>query len=144
MLGRQDKHRKDISPDDMIAFLGKGTEFKGVITYQQGTIRIDGHVEGEIITQGALVVGESAVIHAEISAGTVISNGKIIGNITATERVQLLAEAKLEGAIKTPILSIAEGVRFNGQCQMGASGADRSREPLVSVGGRETEAKEYG
>ena len=123
MLMRQDKDRKEVSPDDMIAFLGKGTEFKGVITYQQGTIRIDGHVEGEIITKGVLVVGESANIQAEISAATVISNGKIIGNITATERIQLLPTAVLEGSIKAPRLIIEEGVRFNGQCQMGSAGS---------------------
>jgi cytoskeletal protein CcmA (bactofilin family) len=108
---------KDGTPEEIIAFLGKGTEFKGVITYH-GTIRIDGRVEGEIITEGTLVVGESAVINAEISAGTLISGGKITGNITALEKIHLLPTGVLDGSVKTPLLIIEEGVRFNGNCQM--------------------------
>ncbi|HUK55107.1 MAG TPA: polymer-forming cytoskeletal protein [Nitrospiria bacterium] len=132
MLRKDDKDRRDGVGDEVIAFLGKGTEFKGVITYH-GTIRIDGHVEGEIITEGTLVVGEGAVIHAEISAGTVVNGGKITGNVTALEKIQLLPTAILDGSIKTPVLIIEEGVRFNGHCQM--SGAETtSRKGLEGSG----------
>ena len=119
--------RKDTSTDEIIAFLGKGTEFKGVITYH-GTIRIDGHVEGEIITSGTLIVGESAVIQAEISGGTILIGGKVVGNVSAMERVQLLPSAVLDGTIKTPILVIEEGVRFNGHCEMKRSVHEREPE----------------
>lgn len=144
MLMRQDKNRKEISQDDLIAFIGKGTELKGVLSYQQGTIRIDGHVEGEIITKGVLVVGETAVIHAEINAGTVISNGKITGNITASERIQLLPTAVLEGTLKTPALIIEEGVRFNGRCQMGSAETRTTHEALASVAGGISKMKGAG
>jgi cytoskeletal protein CcmA (bactofilin family) len=144
MLTRQDKNRKEISQDDLIAFIGKGTELKGVITYPQGTIRIDGHVEGEIITKGVLVVGETADIHAEINAGTVICNGKITGNITASERIQLLPTAVLEGTIKTPALIIEEGVRFNGRCQMGSVETRPTHEVLTSVAGGISKMKGIG
>ncbi|HEY4485775.1 MAG TPA: polymer-forming cytoskeletal protein, partial [Nitrospiria bacterium] len=117
MMRKDEKERKDVAGNEIIAFLGKGAEFKGVITYH-GTVRIDGLVEGEIITEGTLIVGDSAVIHAEISAGTVISGGKISGNVTALEKIQLLPSAVLEGSIKAPLLVIDEGVRFNGSCQM--------------------------
>ncbi|HEY5593585.1 MAG TPA: polymer-forming cytoskeletal protein [Nitrospiria bacterium] len=126
MLRREEKDRKDAAGNEIIAFLGKGTEFKGVITYH-GTIRIDGHVEGEIITEGTLIVGESAVINAEISAGTLVSSGKIAGNITAMEKIQLLPTAVLDGSVKTPLLIIEEGVRFNGNCQMNRSGTGGQR-----------------
>lgn len=115
---RRDEKEKGGQPDEIIAFLGKGTEFKGVITYS-GTVRIDGKVEGEIITQGKLVVGETAVINAEISAGTVICGGKISGNIRATDRIHLLSKAVMIGSVSTPNLIIEEGVSFNGKCQMG-------------------------
>ena len=131
MLRREDRDLKESPNDEIIAFLGKGTEFKGVITYQ-GTIRIDGQVEGEIITEGVLVVGESAVIKAEISAGTVISSGKITGNITALEKIQLLPPAVQEGSLKTPVLAIEEGVRFNGQCQMTRPGGSATEEAMAS------------
>jgi len=126
MLKKEDKDRT-FKNEEIIAFLGKGTEFKGVITYE-GTIRIDGKVEGEIVTKGTLIVGETATINAEISAGTVISGGRITGNIRALERVQLLSSAVQNGSINTPILAIEEGVLFNGKCEMergdGLSGRD--------------------
>jgi cytoskeletal protein CcmA (bactofilin family) len=141
MLRRDDKDRKDGVGDEVIAFLGKGTEFKGMITYN-GTIRIDGHVEGEIITEGTLVVGEGAVIHAEISAGTIINGGKITGNVTALEKIQLLPTAVVDGSIKTPVLIIEEGVRFNGNCQMSgaATVARKGTERSERVQGEEAEA----
>jgi cytoskeletal protein CcmA (bactofilin family) len=130
MLRRDEKDRKDTGGDDIIAFLGKGTEFKGVVTYH-GTVRIDGHVEGEIITEGTLIVGEGAVINAELSAGTLVCGGKIGGNIKATEKVHLLPTAVVDGSIKSPVIIIEEGVQFNGNCQMGRTGAsarDRAEE----------------
>jgi cytoskeletal protein CcmA (bactofilin family) len=141
MLRREEKDRKDTSGNEIIAFLGKGTEFKGVITYH-GTIRIDGHVEGEIITEGTLIVGEGAVINAEISAGTVVSGGKIAGNITAMEKIQLLPTAILDGSVKTPLLLIEEGVRFNGNCQMNRPGATARGDLELAGGvrGQESEA----
>lgn len=122
MFKREDMDRRNGSSEEIIAFLGKGTEFKGVITYH-GTIRIDGRVEGEIITEGTLIVGESAVIQAEISAGTLVSGGKITGNITALEKIHLLPTGVLDGSVKAPILIIEEGVRFNGNCQMAKADA---------------------
>ncbi|HET6370858.1 MAG TPA: polymer-forming cytoskeletal protein [Nitrospiria bacterium] len=133
MLKKEERDRI-FKNEEIIAFLGKGTEFKGVITYE-GTIRIDGKVEGEIITKGTLVVGETAVINAEISAGTVISGGKITGNIRAQEKVQLLSTAVQTGTIVTPVLVIEEGVTFNGKCEMDRSGIPMHEE--VGIGASE-------
>ncbi len=115
MLKRDDKEARG---DDIIAFLGKGTEFKGIVTYE-GTIRIDGRIEGEILTKGTLVIGETAVINAEINAGTIICGGKVNGNLMAREKIQLLSPAVLTGSIKAPLLIVEEGVQFNGSCEMG-------------------------
>ena len=141
MFKRQEGEEREISRDDVIAFMGSGTEFKGVITYQQGTIRIDGRVEGEVITQGTLEVGKTAEIHAEISAATVISSGKIIGNITASEKIKLLPSAVLEGAIKSPVVIIEEGVRFNGQCMMGKPEVQSKEEPVPYLAGAEVKGQ---
>ncbi len=132
MLRRDDKE-KGAQPDEIMAFLGKGTEFKGIITYS-GTVRIDGKVEGEIITQGKLIVGETAVIHAEVSAGTVICGGKLAGNIRATQRVHLLSKAVMTGSVNTPNLIIEEGVSFNGKCEMAKEDSASETQPLQAVG----------
>ena len=102
---------------DVIGFVGKGVEFKGIISYN-GTIRIDGHLDGEIHTEGILLVGEDATLSAKVSAGTVVSKGKITGDIVAKEKVRLLSPAVLTGSVKSPILSMEEGVLFNGNCEM--------------------------
>jgi cytoskeletal protein CcmA (bactofilin family) len=103
--------------DQLIAFVGKGVTVKGVINYN-GTVKIDGCFEGEINTEGVLLVGSDAVIKAQVSAGSVVSHGKIIGDITASDKVRLLAPAVLNGSVKAPVLSIEEGVLFTGQLEM--------------------------
>jgi len=103
--------------EDVIAFVGKGVEFKGTITYN-GTVRIDGILDGEIHTDGTLLIGEEAVLTAKVSAGTIISKGKITGDISAKEKVRLLSPAILNGSVKAPTLSMEEGVLFNGSIEM--------------------------
>ncbi len=110
---------------DVSAFVGEGVEFKGVINYQ-GTVRIDGQLEGEIHTSGVLIVGQGAVIDAKVEAGTIICQGKILGDIVAREKVQLMSPAVLDGSVKTPSLSMEEGVLFNGTCEMGPVGTKSS------------------
>ena len=105
---------------DVSAFIGRGVDFKGTIIYN-GTVRIDGSLEGEVQTDGVLLVGEEAVLKAKVSAGTVVCKGKITGDVTATEKIRLRAPAVLNGGVKAPMLSIEEGVLFNGTIEMTAS-----------------------
>jgi cytoskeletal protein CcmA (bactofilin family) len=119
--------------DDVSAFVGKGVEFKGTITYN-GTVRIDGFLDGEIHTEGVLLVGEEAVITAKVTAGTIVCKGKITGDIHAKEKVKLRAPAVINGGVKTPMLSIEEGVLFNGTLEMVQGVRDAQREPLHPVG----------
>ena len=102
---------------DLSAFVGRGVEFKGTISYS-GTVRIDGSLEGEIRTDGTLLIGEDAVVQAKVSAGTVVCKGKITGDVMAKERVNLRAPAVITGSVKTPMLSMEDGVLFNGGLEM--------------------------
>lgn len=102
---------------DEVAFVGKDVEFKGVITYS-GTVRIDGSLEGEINTDGGLLVGPEAVLKAKVSAGTVVCHGNITGDIQATKQIVLCAPAVVQGSLTTPVLSMEEGVVFNGTLEM--------------------------
>ena len=103
--------------EDISAFVGKGVEFKGTISYS-GTVRIDGYLDGEIHTDGILLIGEDAVLQAKITAGTVVCKGKITGDIVVKEQVKLRAPAVVNGSVKTPLLSIEDGVLFNGNLEM--------------------------
>jgi len=105
-----------ILPDE-VAFVGKDVEFKGVITYS-GTVRIDGALDGEIHTDGGLLVGPEAVLKAKVSAGTVVCQGTIHGDIQAKDQIVLRAPAVVQGSLITPVLSMEEGVVFNGTLEM--------------------------
>ena len=114
------------SEEAVQAHLGKGSHIEGKLTFE-GSVRLDGQIEGEIEAQETLIVGDSAVITAQITAGTVIVKGKVTGDIAARKRVELRAPGKLIGNITTPSLVIHEGVVFEGHCSMG-SAADSNAE----------------
>jgi cytoskeletal protein CcmA (bactofilin family) len=102
---------------EIIAFVGEEVTFKGTIRYQ-GTVRVDGKLEGEIYTDGNLIIGQKAVIAAKIQAGTITCQGRITGDVEAKNQVKLLTPAVFDGSITTPSISIDEGVLFNGTCHM--------------------------
>jgi len=104
----------------LIGYLYKGSRVSGQLSFQ-GPARIDGVVEGEIQCQATLTIGEGAEVRAKVSGQTVVIRGKVEGNVTAKEKVELLAPARLIGNIKAPRLSIAEGVVFDGDCSMGVA-----------------------
>lgn len=117
---------------DISAFVGKGVEFKGTISYS-GTVRIDGMLEGEIHTDGVLLVGEEAVIQAKVTAGMIVCKGKITGDVVAKERVKLRAPAVFNGSMKSPILSMEDGVLFNGGLEMSQGVRESSSGTLHTI-----------
>ncbi len=108
---------------ELTAHVGASTEFKGILCYD-GTIRIDGKVEGEIHTEGVLLIGRTAVIRATVRAKSIVSCGTIIGNVAATEKIALLEPAVLQGSVTTPLLSMETGVRFRGSLEVPAPGVE--------------------
>src|SRR5579862_202142 len=68
--------------------LGKESEFDGKLSFD-GQVRIDGKFQGQISTKDTLVIGDGAKVNAEISAGTVIVNGSVEGNIKASQMIEL-------------------------------------------------------
>ena len=102
-----------------ITLLAKGVELKGEIKVE-GTVRIDGRLEGDVHTKGEVIVGEEGVVKGTITAGSLISSGRIKANTTVTERVQLLKTAILIGEVHSPIMVIEEGAKFQGVSDMGS------------------------
>ncbi len=110
--------------DKVEAFLGKGSKVVGTLTFS-GPVELDGYVEGEIISQDRLTIGESAVINARITGAEVLVKGTVNGDISASKRLSLRRPARIVGNISTTSLSIEEGVIFEGKSTM-ASGATAS------------------
>ncbi|MFQ5431902.1 MAG: polymer-forming cytoskeletal protein [Nitrospinota bacterium] len=99
------------------AFLGEGTEFEGLLSFE-GTVRVDGSFKGEIQTENCLIVGESAVIEAEVNVGNLIVMGKLTGNVVATQKVEVSASGHVKGDLHTPSLIIQEGALIDGNIHM--------------------------
>jgi cytoskeletal protein CcmA (bactofilin family) len=102
------------------AFLGKGTRISGKVSFE-GTARIEGQVEGEIVANDTLLIGESALLNAQITGATVVIHGKVTGDINASKKLEIRAPGRLYGNVTTPSLVIEEGVVFEGHCSMGAA-----------------------
>ncbi len=97
--------------------LGESSHFIGSLEFVN-PLQINGHFEGEIISKGILLIGEQAYVKANIQAGGILISGHVIGNIEASKRVEILPTAKVQGNIRTPKLQIADGVVFDGNCEM--------------------------
>ena len=125
----REKQRSEEAAGGTSAFLGKGTRIVGKLTFE-GTVRIEGQVEGEIAGQDTLTIGEGAVVKAKIIGTSIIVHGHVTGDITAKTRLELRAPSKVVGNLNTPNLVIQEGAIFEGQCAMGGA------EPARKSGGK--------
>ncbi len=97
--------------------LGPEAEFEGKLTFR-GAVRIDGKFRGEILSEDALVIGESADICAQVRVGTLVVNGSFHGDVKATVAVEIRAPAKFLGNINAPRLTIEPGAFYEGSCKM--------------------------
>jgi len=105
------------------SILGKGCKFKGTVEVE-GTLRIDSEFEGVVNCPDTLVVGKTGVVKAEINVKNAIIGGKVVGNINATNKIELQSGSHIEGDIQTHRLVIDEGVFFEGSCKMGGKPSD--------------------
>jgi cytoskeletal protein CcmA (bactofilin family) len=113
---------------DIDTLLGKGSEFEGKLVFK-GQVRIDGKYSGQIMTDEVLVIGPSARVNAEITAGTVIISGHVEGIIRATNVVELHKNAKVKGTIESPNVTMERDVTFDGTMKMDSLSANRAAPP---------------
>ncbi len=99
--------------------LSSDVEIKGKVKFSNDLV-VDGKIDGEILSDGSLTVGENAKIKAEIKTRSIVIYGKVHGNIIVTDRVELKANAELVGDIKAATLSIEAGATFVGKSTVGA------------------------
>jgi cytoskeletal protein CcmA (bactofilin family) len=97
--------------------LGKETSFNGVLRFKD-SLKIDGTFEGKIESPGFLYIENGATVKADIKVGSVVVGGVVRGNIEASERLEMLTTGKVFGNIRTAKLNIADGVVFEGKCEM--------------------------
>lgn len=103
--------------------IGEGSVFEGRF-YVNGSIQIEGKFEGDIKTDDQLTVGTTGKVKTDILAKRVTIAGTLIGNITATEEVNLIQSGKVLGNITTPKLNVEEGVVTQGTVKITAGTRD--------------------
>ena len=115
--------------------LGKGTSFSGTINFDS-SLKIDGSFQGKIESPGFLYIEKGAVVNADIDVGSVVIGGYVKGNVIAKKKLELLGTGELHGDIRTAKLKIADGVVFEGKCEM-----IRNSEEVEIFSGRVDELK---
>jgi cytoskeletal protein CcmA (bactofilin family) len=101
----------------LTAFIDEGSEMEGRYTFR-GTVMLNGKFKGEISSEDTLIIGERAVIVADIRAGRVLVSGEVTGNVRAMERIDLKRTARVFGDVEAPVVVLEEGVLFEGYCRM--------------------------
>ncbi len=97
--------------------VGKAVKIEGNLIAKED-IRIEGIVEGKIITEKHLYLGEGAVINADIEAQSAHIAGDVRGNVKIQSRLELANAAKINGNVKARVVVMSEGAVLNGQCEM--------------------------
>ncbi len=109
--------KPSVRGSDLTAFIDEGSEIEGKYTFS-GTVMINGRFRGEIVSTDSLIVGEKGVVNASIRAGVLLVSGEVVGNVSASERVELRGNARVYGDVEAPVVVIEEGVLFDGHCRM--------------------------
>jgi cytoskeletal protein CcmA (bactofilin family) len=109
--------RREAVIGEITTLLGRGSEFEGKLTFE-GTVRIDGKLKGEVFSEDVLIIGEGALVEAQIDIGEIIIQGNVVGNIRASRGIEIHAPGRVKGDLTTPSLQIDKGVVFEGRSFM--------------------------
>jgi cytoskeletal protein CcmA (bactofilin family) len=98
------------------AVLGKGARLRGRIG-GEGDLRVEGSISGDVAVTGQLVVAEGGEIVADVQARSLVVEGVVEGDISATDAVSIRASARVSGALKGSSISIEEGASVSGRIE---------------------------
>ena len=101
-----------------MSIVGPGMKVVGDLL-TEGTVRVEGHVEGNVEAGKAVVVGKGGEIHGDIRTEDSIVSGRVRGSVTATSRLEVQATAQIDGEVHARRLQLEEGAMLNGTVRMG-------------------------
>jgi cytoskeletal protein CcmA (bactofilin family) len=125
--------------------LNSDVEIKGTLKFA-GELTFDGKLDGDINSDGVLNLGDSAVVKGNLNVNSVVLRGKVNGNVTAKEKIEIKTKAELFGDIRSPKLVIEEGVTFVGKSEVNPNKVAPSapQVPRAGEGAKTTEASKPG
>lgn len=104
-----------------MANIGKSITIKGDLTGDEDLV-VEGTVEGKVdLPSNQLTIGANGNVRADVAAKSVVVIGKVAGNVTGTERVEIEASGSVQGDVRAPRLVVKEGAVLNGAVEMGQS-----------------------
>jgi len=134
----KDKKRPAAESGTISTLLGRDVQIEGTLSFKD-TIRVDGLIKGKLVSsQGTVIIGENAVIEADVQVGVAIIRGKVHGRVEAGQRIEIFAPAQVTGDINAPTVTIDSGVVFNGNCQMHALAKNMETKAGTAVMGAKT------
>lgn len=123
------------------AVIGPNIRIQGELSGDEDLV-VEGRVEGKINVSKGLRIGPQAQVNAEVKAHHVTIAGRIVGNVTAADKVEILPSGILEGNIRAPKIAIAEGAQFKGSVDMGGKAAAEA--PAHHANDRKNEKDQKG
>ena len=127
-----------LNDDTLNCVIGEGSIFEGKF-FVNGSIHIKGKFQGEIKTEDQLIVGPTGKVKTDIYAKRVTIAGTIIGNITASEEVNLKQSGMILGNIKTPKLNVEQGVISHGEVTLTSESSNNVKKLIMDSFGKNTE-----
>lgn len=109
--------------------IGNGAECNGDFN-AEGSVRIDGCINGNVTVTGVLIVGATGLINGDVTATSTIIGGEVYGNVNITEKTELISTARIIGNITTQLIVIDEHAIFQGSCNMNQD--ENSKRPRPS------------
>lgn len=117
MFNKNQTKENNLEIDKFDTIIGKSTSFEGTLK-ASGTIRLDGELNGELLVDGDVYIGESSKVYGNISGINIIISGLVEGNINASEKIKITSNGKLIGDISVKSIIVDEDAFFEGKCKM--------------------------
>lgn len=119
-------------PETVISIIGPGMEVVGHCS-TDGTIRIEGTVQGTVRAGKAVVVGRDGMVDGDVYTQDAVISGRIRGTLVAESRLELQATCRIEGEVRARRMQLEEGAMLNGTVQMGETFRDAAPAPIPAV-----------
>src|SRR6056297_240381 len=119
---QQDKKKESNHPGNNIdSFIGPNTFIDGDIKFKGDTLKIDGKIDGKIESDdSSVIIGDNGDVNASVIANKLIIAGKVHGDITVNEIIDLKSSGSIDGLIKSKRIKVAEGAILDGEIEIGS------------------------
>lgn len=107
-----------VKPPKVVTVIGQGTVIEGQVRFS-GALHLDGKIKGEVSAEpesnAALIISQQGAIEGDVKVEQLITDGSIVGDVHARDRVELGANARVTGTLYYQLLEMAMGAEINGK-----------------------------